>query len=114
LTSARDLAGPLRYRRRSCGLIVGPERTGRTSSARVRPPAAVARPCSRSEGVRMAADSTSSTTHRRGLLMVAAAAVLWGTSGLTATVAYDRGVHPLTVSSWRMALGALTLGLLLG
>src|SRR5690606_19433116 len=55
-----------------------------------------------------------STTHRRGLLMVAAAAVLWGTSGLTATVAYDRGVHPLTVSSWRMALGALTLGLLLG
>lgn len=48
-------------------------------------------------------------TSQRGVLLVAAAATLWGTSGLTATVAYDRGVHPLTVSSWRMALAALVL-----
>lgn len=43
----------------------------------------------------------------RGVLLVAAAAVLWGTSGLAASVAYQRGVEPLTVSFWRMALGAL-------
>lgn len=53
--------------------------------------------------------ATIRTTSQRGLLLVAAAAALWGTSGLTATVAYSRGVHPLTVSSWRMALGALAL-----
>jgi drug/metabolite transporter, DME family len=52
-------------------------------------------------------------SRRRGLLMVGAAAALWGTSGLTATVAYSRGVHPLTVSSWRMAIGAIALSLLL-
>lgn len=49
----------------------------------------------------------------RGLLMVGGAAMLWGTSGLTATVAYSRDIHPLTVSSWRMALGAIALSLLL-
>lgn len=57
----------------------------------------------------MAADLTLPTVRRRGLLLVGAAAMLWGTSGLTATVAYDRGVHPFTVSSWRMALGAVAL-----
>lgn len=46
---------------------------------------------------------------RRGLALVGGAAVLWGTSGLTATVAYGRGVDPLTVSAWRMAVGALVL-----
>lgn len=46
---------------------------------------------------------------RRGLALVGGAAVLWGTSGLTATVAYGRGVDPLTVSAWRMALGAVVL-----
>ncbi|WP_052665214.1 DMT family transporter [Nitriliruptor alkaliphilus] len=56
----------------------------------------------------MRAGTNLSTAHR-GLLMVGAAAVLWGTSGLTATVAYSRGIHPLTVSSWRMALGAIAL-----
>lgn len=50
----------------------------------------------------------------RGLLLVGGTAVLWGTSGLTATVAYGHGVHPLTVSFWRMALGAAVLLPLLG
>jgi drug/metabolite transporter, DME family len=51
---------------------------------------------------------------RRGLTFVAGAAALWGTSGLTATVAYGRGVDPLTVSAWRMALGVLALSVMLG
>jgi drug/metabolite transporter, DME family len=46
-------------------------------------------------------------------MMIGAAAILWGTSGLTATVVNARGVHPLTVSSWRMAIGAATLAVLL-
>ncbi|MBW3621012.1 MAG: DMT family transporter [Actinobacteria bacterium] len=45
----------------------------------------------------------------RGLLLVGGTAVLWGTSGITATVAYGHGVHPLTVSFWRMASGAAVL-----
>lgn len=49
------------------------------------------------------------SSRTRGLLLVGGTAVLWGTSGLTATVAYDRGVEPLTVSFWRMALGAVLL-----
>lgn len=60
----------------------------------------------------MRATTNPSTAHR-GLLMVAAAAMLWGTSGLTATVAYRRGIHPLTVSTWRMVLGGLALSPLL-
>jgi hypothetical protein len=37
-----------------------------------------------------------------------------GTSGLTATVPYGRGVDPLTVAAWRMGLGAVALVAALG
>jgi hypothetical protein len=45
---------------------------------------------------------------------VAVGGALWGTSGLTATVAYGRGVDPLTVAAWRMGLGAVALVVALG
>lgn len=61
----------------------------------------------------MRANDHVSSARTRGLLLVGASAVLWGTSGLTATVAYGHGVHPVTVSFWRMALGALLLAPLL-
>ena len=61
----------------------------------------------------MLADATQPASRRRGLVMVGAAAMLWGTSGLTATIAYARDVHPLTVSSWRMTIGAIVLTLML-
>lgn len=59
----------------------------------------------------MSADTSLTRPRRRGLLLVAAAAMLWGTFGLTATVAYGRGTYPFTVSSWRMAVGAIALTL---
>lgn len=56
----------------------------------------------------------TTVTRRRGLGLFGGAAALWGTSGLTATVAYGRGVGPLTVSAWRMGLGALALLVVVG
>lgn len=56
--------------------------------------------------------STLDTTvpaSRSGVLLIAGAAVLWGTSGLTATAAYSRGLDPLGVSFSRMAIGAIAL-----
>lgn len=61
----------------------------------------------------MRANDHQPAVRTRGLLLVGGAAVLWGTSGLSATVAYDYGVHPVTVSFWRMALGAVLLATLL-
>jgi len=46
---------------------------------------------------------------RNGLLLVAVAATLWGTSGLTATLTYRRGLDPLVVSFYRVAIGAALL-----
>ncbi|HSV40755.1 MAG TPA: EamA family transporter [Nocardioidaceae bacterium] len=47
---------------------------------------------------------------RLGLLQVCAAGVLWGTGGLVVTLLHDRdGLGALTVSAWRMALGALAM-----
>ena len=57
----------------------------------------------------MQAGTVPADVQRRGLLLVGGAAALWGTSGLTATVAYGRGVDPLAVSAWRMGLGAVAL-----
>lgn len=59
-----------------------------------------------------ARDNRLAANRRRppsGLFLVAGAAALWGTSGLTATVAYRRGLEPLAVSFARMAVGALVL-----
>ncbi len=45
-----------------------------------------------------------------GLLQVCAAGVLWGTGGLVVTVLHEReGLGAMTVSAWRMLLGALAL-----
>lgn len=47
---------------------------------------------------------------RLGLLQVCAAAVLWGTGGVVVTVLHQRdGLGAMTVSAWRMLLGALAL-----
>lgn len=47
---------------------------------------------------------------RLGLLQVCAAGVLWGTGGLVVTLLHERdGVGAMTVSAWRMLLGALAL-----
>ena len=47
---------------------------------------------------------------RLGLLEVCAAGVLWGTGGLVVTVLNDRdGLGAMTISAWRMALGAVAL-----
>lgn len=49
------------------------------------------------------------SSRARGVLLVGFAAVLWSTSGITATIAYRRGVDALTVSFWRMAIGSAAL-----
>lgn len=47
---------------------------------------------------------------RLGLLQVCAAAVLWGTGGVVVTVLHQRdGLSAMTVSAWRMLLGAAVL-----
>ncbi|MET1132657.1 MAG: DMT family transporter [Aeromicrobium sp.] len=47
---------------------------------------------------------------RVGLLQVCAAGVLWGTGGLVVTVLHERdGIGAMTVSAWRMLIGALAL-----
>lgn len=47
---------------------------------------------------------------RVGLLQVCTAGVLWGTGGVVVTVLHERdGLGPMTVSAWRMALGAVAL-----
>ena len=47
---------------------------------------------------------------RLGLLQVCTAGVLWGTGGLVVTVLHDRDrLGAMTVSAWRMALGAAAL-----
>lgn len=47
---------------------------------------------------------------RVGLLQVSAAGVLWGTGGLVVTFLHERDhVGAMTVSAWRMALGALAM-----
>ena len=47
---------------------------------------------------------------RLGLLQVCAAGVLWGTGGLVVTLLHERdGAGAMTVSAWRMLLGALAL-----
>lgn len=55
------------------------------------------------------AHPASSSASRSGVPLIATAAVLWGTSGLTATAAYSRGLDPLGVSFSRMAIGAIAL-----
>ena len=51
----------------------------------------------------------------RGVLLVLAAAALWGTLGTIYTFAYDRyGLTPLTIVFWRAGLAALCLALVLG
>jgi drug/metabolite transporter, DME family len=49
-----------------------------------------------------------------GLLLVVAAALLWGTAGLVGAVVHERsGLTPLSIGFWRLAVGALaTLPLL--
>jgi DME family drug/metabolite transporter len=47
---------------------------------------------------------------RVGLLQVSAAGVLWGTGGLVVTFLHERdGLGAMTVSAWRMAVGAVAL-----
>lgn len=47
---------------------------------------------------------------RLGLLQVCAAGVLWGTGGLVVTVLHERdAMGAMTISAWRMALGAAAL-----
>jgi DME family drug/metabolite transporter len=47
---------------------------------------------------------------RLGLLQVCAAGVLWGTGGVVVTLLHERdGLGAMTVSAWRMLLGAVAL-----
>lgn len=47
---------------------------------------------------------------RTGLLQVCVAGVLWGTGGLVVTLLHERdGLGAMTVSAWRMAIGAIAL-----
>lgn len=47
---------------------------------------------------------------RIGLLQVCVAGVLWGTGGLVVTLVHERdGLGAMTVSAWRMAIGAVAL-----
>ena len=52
--------------------------------------------------------SSSTTAARRGLVLVLAAATLWGTGGLVATLAYNRtDLTAIDVATWRLAVAAL-------
>jgi DME family drug/metabolite transporter len=54
--------------------------------------------------------STSSPSHLRGLVEVAAASVLWGTGGLAVQLIREHDpLSPVTISAWRMAIAAVVL-----
>lgn len=53
-------------------------------------------------------------SHRRGLLAVVAASVLWGTGGLAVQLLREHDpLSPVTISAWRMTLAAVALLLVL-
>ncbi len=53
---------------------------------------------------------TSSPSHLRGLVEVAAASVLWGTGGLAVQLIREReALSPVTISAWRMVIAATVL-----